>query len=211
MVLIRIIFAPHEDDEVLACGGLILKSLEENIPIKIVYMTDGRACYELSNIDIGIPPEQVAEIRKNEAIECAKELGVPVDNTEFLGIYDQHLSDPLNFELALQTVKNILESYESYDTIEVFIPSNEPHPDHQATHNIVIHAVQGLGKSIPIYQYGLYRSIIGKPDLRIKLSPEMLDQKIRAYNCHKSQKFITINDVVVQNDEERFKLFRMEK
>jgi len=211
MVRTRIIFAPHEDDEVLACGGLILQSLKEDINILIVYMTDGRACYEVSNINIGIPPEQVAEIRKTEAIECAKELGVPVDNTKFLGIYDQHLSDPLNFELALETIKNILESYESYDTIEVFIPGNEPHPDHQATHKIVIHAVQELGKSIPIYQYGLYRSVIGKPDLRIKLSPEMLEQKIRAYNCHKSQKFIAVNDIVAQNDDERFKLFRKEK
>jgi len=208
MVLTRIIFAPHEDDEVLACGGLILQSLEESINVLIVYMTDGRACYEVSNIDIGISPEQLAKIRKTEAIECCKELGVSINNIQFLGIHDQHLGDLSNFKFALETIKSLLQSY---NDIEVYIPISEPHPDHQATHDIVVQAIEAMEQSIPTYQYGLYRPITGKADLKIELTPEMLEQKIRAYNCHKSQKFITVNDIVVQNNEERFKLLRKEK
>jgi LmbE family N-acetylglucosaminyl deacetylase len=207
MVLTRIVFAPHEDDDVLACGGLILQSLAEDINVLIVYMTDGRACYVVSKRDVGISPDQLAKIRKNEALECSEELGVPISNLQFLEIYDQQLSDPINFKTALELVKTILRSY---STLEVFIPIDEPHPDHRSTHFIVIQAVKEVGKAILIFQYGLYRPIVGKADLKIKLSPEMLEQKIRAYECHKSQKFIEVNDIIARNKEERFKLYRME-
>ncbi len=207
-MLTRIIFAPHEDDDVLACGGLILQSLAENINVLIVYMTDGRACFVVSNRDVGISPDQLAKMRKNEALECSEELGVPISNLQFLEIYDQQLSDPINFKKALQLVKTILQSYSS---IEVFIPLDEPHPDHRSTHSIVIQAVKEVGRAISIYQYGLYRPIIGKADLKIKITLEMLERKIRAYDCHKSQKFIKVNDIVARNNEERFKLYRMER
>jgi LmbE family N-acetylglucosaminyl deacetylase len=208
MVLTRIIFAPHEDDDVLACGGLILQSLAEDINVLIVYMTDGRACYVVSNLNTGISPDELAKIRKNEALECCEELGVPISNIQFLEIYDQQLSDSINFKAALEVVKTILRSY---STIEAFIPLDEPHPDHRSTHFIVIQAVKEVGKAIPIYQYGLYRPVVGKADLKIKLSPEMLERKIRAYNCHKSQKFIEVNDIIARNNEERFKLYRMDR
>jgi len=207
MVLTRIIFAPHEDDEVLACGGLILQSLEEDINVVIVYMTDGRACYVVSNLNVGISPDELAKIRKNEALECCEELGVPVCNIQFLEIYDQQLSDPINFKTALELVKTVLRSYSD---IEVFIPIDEPHPDHRSTHFIVVQAVKEVEKAISIYQYGLYRPI-GKADLKIKLTPRLLERKIHAYDCHKSQKFIKVNDIIARNNEERFKLYRMEK
>ena len=204
MTLTRITFAPHEDDAVLSSGGLILQSQEANIKVIIVYMTDGSACYLVSNMDVGKTPEEVAKIRKLEALQCCEVLKVPFSNVQFLDIPDQHLSDPKNFTTALEIIKNIIRSYSN---VEVFVPvGNNPHPDHQATHEIVVKAVRDLGRDIPIYQYGLHRSLRGKADLKIKLTPKMLDTKIEAYNCHVSQKFIKANDIAAQNDDERFKL-----
>jgi LmbE family N-acetylglucosaminyl deacetylase len=206
MVLTRIIFAPHEDDEVLSSGGLILQSLEEGINIIIVFMTDGSACYLVNQMDVGLTLEQVAKIRKQEALQCCDLLDVPVSNIQFLDIPDQQLNHPQNFTAAFETVKIIIGSYSN---VEVFIPvGKNPHPDHQATHDIVVQAIDAMEKSIPIYQYGLHRAIVGKADLKVKLTPQMVKKKIQAYNCHKSQKFIKINDVAAQNDEERFKLLR---
>ncbi len=206
MVLTRIIFAPHEDDEVLSSGGLMQQSLNEGVNVLVVYMTDGRACYEVSNVDFGITPEELAKIRKEEAIKCCDMLEIPISNVQFLDIHDQMLKYPPNYGIALETVKNILKSFSN---IEVFIPiGDNPHIDHQATHDIVVQAIKELGKTIPIYQYGLHRSLRGKADLKIKLTPEMVEKKVRAYNCHQSQKFIKVNDIAAQNNEERFKLLK---
>ncbi|MHA1277480.1 MAG: PIG-L deacetylase family protein [Candidatus Helarchaeota archaeon] len=207
MVLTRIFFAPHEDDAVLSSGGLIQKSLKENINVVIVYMTDGRACYLVNNMDVGKTPDEVARIRKEEALLCCEVLCVPCSNIQFLEIHDQKLSEPQNYSLALETVKNIIRSYSN---VEVFIPvEKNPHPDHLATHNIVVQAIKEIGKTIPIYQYGLHRAVRGKADLKIILTPAMLKRKIEAYNCHQSQKFIKVNDIAANADIERFKLLEV--
>jgi len=206
MVLTRIIFAPHEDDEVLSSGGLILQSLDEGINIIIVFMTDGSACYLVNQMDVGLTLEQIAKTRKQEALQCCDLLGVPISNIQFLDLPDQHLNEPTHFKAAFETIKIIIRSYTN---VEVFIPvGKNPHPDHQATHDIVVKAIDAIEKPIPIYQYGLHRAIVGKADLKVKLKPQMVEKKIQAYNCHKSQKFIKINDIAAQNDEERFKLLR---
>ena len=206
MVLTRIFFAPHEDDAVLSSGGLILHSLENGINVIIVYMTDGSACYLVNNMDVGKTLEEIAKIRKTEALQCCEVLCVPFSNIQFLEIPDQHLNEPQHFASALDIVKAILNSYSN---IEAFVPvAKNPHIDHQATHDIVVRAIEEIGKEIPIYQYGLHRSVRGKADLKFKLTPEMVKKKIEAYNCHRSQKFIKVNDIAAQNDEERFKLLK---
>ncbi|MFX1298089.1 MAG: PIG-L deacetylase family protein [Promethearchaeota archaeon] len=204
MVLTRIFFAPHEDDAVLSSGGLIQQSLDKGINVVIVYMTDGSACYLVNNIDMGMTPEEVAKIRKREALQGCEVLDVPFSNIQFLDIPDQHLNEPQNMASALEIIKNIIRSYSD---VELFIPvGRNPHPDHQATHEIVVQAIKEIGKPFPIYQYGLSRALRSKADLKIKLTPEMVKRKVEAYNCHQSQKFIKVNDIAAQNDEERFKL-----
>ncbi|MHA1264488.1 MAG: PIG-L deacetylase family protein [Candidatus Helarchaeota archaeon] len=203
-MLTRIIFAPHEDDAVLSSGGLIQKSLKEGINVVIVYMTDGSACYLVSNIDVGMTLQEVAQMRKLEALRGCKVLGIPSENIHFLNIPDQHLSEPNYFNSALQAIKTLLSSYKE---LELFIPiGKNPHPDHNTTHKIVVQAVTDLNKSIPIYQYGLHKSVKGRVELKVKLTPEMLARKIEAYNCHQSQKFNKLNDIAASNNDERFKL-----
>jgi len=211
MVLTRILFAPHEDDAILSSGGLILQSLEQEINVVIVYLTDGSACYLVSNMDVGKTLEEVARIRKTEALQCCGVLNVPTSNIQFLDIPDQHLNKPKHFSSALEFIKIIIRSYSN---VEVFVPvGKNPHPDHQATHDIVVQAVRELqaekvGVSIPIFQYGLHRAVVGKADLKVRLTPKELQQKIEAYNCHQSQKFIKVNEIPAHNDVERFKLVK---
>ena len=38
-----VIFAPHPDDEIMGCGGGILKWIEEGHDVHIIYVTDNRA------------------------------------------------------------------------------------------------------------------------------------------------------------------------
>ncbi|MEZ6086390.1 MAG: PIG-L family deacetylase [Phycisphaerae bacterium] len=37
-----IVFSPHQDDEVLGCGGTIIKKIEQGADVHIVFMTNGR-------------------------------------------------------------------------------------------------------------------------------------------------------------------------
>src|ERR1041384_1907596 len=77
------IVAPHMDDEVLACGGLIAK-LPHKDDIHIIYATDGMKSPApiLSGRD-KISPE-LGKTRMQESIEAMKLLGISEENLHFL-------------------------------------------------------------------------------------------------------------------------------
>ncbi len=75
-----IVFSPHQDDEVLGCGGMIINKRRLGAKIYIVFMTDGRASHKSQFIT----PTELAELRTMEARECAKAMDVPEENLIFL-------------------------------------------------------------------------------------------------------------------------------
>lgn len=70
-----LIIAPHPDDETIGCAGVIRYCVENNIPVKIVVLTDGY---------LSASPIK----RHNESVNAMKTLGVPQDNIIFLGYPD---------------------------------------------------------------------------------------------------------------------------
>jgi len=59
-----LVFAPHADDEVLGCGGTIVRYLQDGSKVSIVYLTDGRFG-GIGNLD---------ERRRVEAMAVGKQL-----------------------------------------------------------------------------------------------------------------------------------------
>ncbi len=89
-----LVIAPHPDDEVLAAGGLIQKTLETGGQVQVVIVTNGDAQYfaplvverkvratQSDYINIG-------RQRQGESLEALKTLGVDQDAVDFLGYPD---------------------------------------------------------------------------------------------------------------------------
>ncbi len=89
-----IIFAPHPDDEVLGCGGIIQKARELNIPVRIVFLTYGDnnewsfMVYRKRPVILPKSAEGMGMVRAHEAIAAEKKLGISSDNITFLGYPD---------------------------------------------------------------------------------------------------------------------------
>ena len=88
------ILAPHPDDEVLGCGGVIQQAQAMNLPVHIVFMTYGDS-YEWSFIKykkrLVLSPkgvEGMAEVRHREALAADTSLGVKPEDIDFLGYPD---------------------------------------------------------------------------------------------------------------------------
>lgn len=69
------IIVPHEDDEINMAGATIFGALQEGLEVRVVFLTNGD--YEYS-----------FDIRRNEAYQMAKEIGLPNENIVFLGFGD---------------------------------------------------------------------------------------------------------------------------
>lgn len=138
-----IIFAPHQDDEVLGCGGVIIQKKRQGADVKIVFMTDGNNSHKnVSNLDL-------RDIRKQEAIKCACELGLSENDIIFLDFIDGTLSEQI--DVASNKVIEILNKLQP---AEIFFPYiGDGHPDHIATNISVLNAVKKYNNRIITYEY----------------------------------------------------------
>jgi LmbE family N-acetylglucosaminyl deacetylase len=106
-----LVFAPHPDDETLACGATILRKTAVGTPVMVVVAADGESL-----------------VRRRECLVACRLLDVGEDKLRFLGYPDGELVDHSS-ELA----QNIQMLIAEFAPDEVFVPSAiDQHPDHRA-------------------------------------------------------------------------------
>lgn len=89
-----LVIAPHPDDEVLGCGGMIQSALAAGAGAKIVYLTHGES-NEISSLFYQKRPMllksdfvKIGRLRKEEAVKAMSTFGVPEKNLIFFGYPD---------------------------------------------------------------------------------------------------------------------------
>jgi hypothetical protein len=89
-----LVLAPHPDDEVLGCGGVIQQAVATGLPVHVAFLTYGDF-YEHSFIVYKKRPVLTArgvkgmgEVRHDEAVAADSVLGVPRDHLSFFGYPD---------------------------------------------------------------------------------------------------------------------------
>ncbi|MCF7890411.1 PIG-L family deacetylase [Candidatus Bipolaricaulota bacterium] len=89
-----LVFAPHNDDEILAAGGLIQRYVESDTQVKVAVVTNGDG-------QIRRPPflpflradfVKLGYKRQNETLDAMDYLGLSEDDVEFFGYPDRGLS-----------------------------------------------------------------------------------------------------------------------
>jgi LmbE family N-acetylglucosaminyl deacetylase len=89
-----LVMAPHPDDEVLGCGGIIQRAVKMGLPVHVLFLTYGDAnqwSFMVYHKWPVIIPEEVIAMgytRHNEACAAAKVLGLSPDDVTFLGYPD---------------------------------------------------------------------------------------------------------------------------
>lgn len=133
-----VVLAPHPDDEVFGCGGLVSLACDAQIPVSIVVATDGGQAGD-------------AGIRQQESRRAARAMagtGTAPD-IEFWGYPDRELRpdaglvDRVRQHVALRRPQWLLA------------PSPfEVHPDHRAACLAAIEAARGLALDLGFYEIG---------------------------------------------------------
>jgi LmbE family N-acetylglucosaminyl deacetylase len=124
-----IVFAPHQDDETFGCGGLIALKRERGIPVKVVILTDGAACFGDAATDAD--RERITRLRNEEVVAATVALGLPPENLEFLSYPDGGL-DSLSDVERTQAVDSIATLLEAFQPEEVYVTHrHDRHSDHE--------------------------------------------------------------------------------
>lgn len=178
-----LIVAPHPDDEVLGCGGIIKKMTLKHINVYILIMSRGKK--EL------YPEEKILNVRK-EAIAAHKLLGVK--ETRFLDFSAPELDIVSTSKLAAAIFNSIME----IKPFSLFLPHRgDIHSDHKAVFDAGLVAARPVGGNCvkEIFTYETlsetewsppYPNDIFIADTFIDIS-EVFEVKLEAMKCYKSQ------------------------
>ena len=171
-----VIIAPHPDDEVIGCAGLIQALVERNTPPHVIILTGGegshRGCCDIS-------ANEIIEARHQLTIKAAITLGLPLANIHCL-----HYPDG-GVDFANAETEKLKELLEELSPKAIFLPHNgEGWNDHTR----VLGIVKELTKSsiVNIYEYSVwmwYYNVwnLDYPNARIlRMTPAQHKRKLQA-------------------------------
>jgi LmbE family N-acetylglucosaminyl deacetylase len=149
-----IVFAPHQDDETFGCGGLIALKRERGIPVKVVILTDGSACFGDAATDAD--RKRITHLRNEEVAAATAALGLPPENLEFLSYPDGGL-DYLSDAERAQAVDRIVTILEAFRPEEVYVTHRrDHHSDHEAAYRMVTDAILRSRLTVDLLQYPIW-------------------------------------------------------
>lgn len=175
-----LIVAPHPDDEVIGCGGLIARLVSEGRAPQIVVMTGGegshRSCCNLTDKELKAARRKLT--RTSLAI-----LGVPMENIHELNYPDGGIS------AENEQTEELKKLFERLQPQTVFVPHwGEGWLDHIKTAEIVKNL---MSKDTEVYEYcvwmwyyNIWRGINWEDACKIDMTPKEYNLKLRAMDAY---------------------------
>lgn len=179
-----LIIAPHADDEVLGCGGLIEKGCRFNNQVKVIVIAVGEITHPHSNETV------TAATRINELKEALHVLGC--HDFEVMYRDKDSLLDTVPRTEIISKLDKILNDFKP---TMVFIPLPSYHQDHVVLFETCFAALRPRPnmfiKLIAMYEYPLiswhYQKFWNTGELYLDLS-NTIQKKVDSFLMHKSQK-----------------------
>jgi len=180
-----LIVAAHPDDEVLGCGGLIAKLINQGEQVRVVFIAEGSSCRHNTLTD---EVQEEINFRNQCGIEAMKVLGV--NDYYFYNFPCGRLDSEPFIEIAKTIEREILD----YEPITVLTHSrNDVHNDHKIVFKATVQATRPVGKIVKNLlsfeilsssEWGYTESF--KPNVFVNIT-STIDVKINAMHCYSTE------------------------
>jgi len=162
--------APHADDEVFGCGGMLAFHATRGDQVRVVVLTDGAAG------DPGSKEEDIRAARVAEDRAAGEALGI--EDQRFLGLPDGTLGD------CPDLVARLAAELEDFEPELVYGPSpQEMHPDHRAASHALLAAL-ARGPERRVLLYGVNNQVTAGV---LFDTTAHWESKVAAIRCFESQ------------------------
>jgi len=175
-----LIIAPHPDDEVIGCGGLIARLTADGHAPHVVILTGGegshRGCCEVSTAEI-------VEARRGLTSKASGILGVPIEKIHELDYPDGGISDENHLT---EELKRLIAEIQPQS---VLVPHwGEGWPDHVRTAEIVKSIVppdvEVWEYCVWMWYYNVWRGLDWKNAAVLRMTPAEHALKLRAMDAY---------------------------
>jgi LmbE family N-acetylglucosaminyl deacetylase len=150
-----LVIAPHQDDDVLGCGGLITLRRLAGRDVQVIYVTDGSASHPDHP---AVTPPALAVRRATEARAALRVLGVESPAIHFLGAVDGrlgHLSPTEKTALA----EKLEQCLRQIRPTEILLPSGDDGSnEHEAAFRLFQRAYAASGVRARVREFPIWAS-----------------------------------------------------
>ncbi len=184
-----LVVAAHPDDEVLGCGGTLVKAIEAGAQIAVIFLGEGVSSrFPVGEYNSPEFAQQTAQ-RKKEAESALEILGIERVR------YGKMLCTQFDTHPLLSIVKEIEKEMESFQPTVLFTHNpSEVNIDHRITYEAVEVACRPTRKWIPkeIYTFEIICSggwkfnPYFKPNIFVDIS-QYWDKKMEAWHCYEGE------------------------
>lgn len=143
-----LVLAPHPDDETIGCGATIARKRAAGAAVHVVVAADGGSSHPSSRV---IDRDRLVAIRRAEAVEACRILGVAEERVRFLG----HPDDSLR-ERAAEVAEQLAEIIDEVRPDEVLVTcEHDWHVDHQGL-NLALRLALARGADVAAAAYPVW-------------------------------------------------------
>lgn len=142
-----LVLAPHPDDETLGCGATIARKTSAGARVWVGFASLGTD----SHTSRHLTPRQLGDIRRAEAREACRRLGVADERVLFLSEADRIASAAGPIRRAVGALLASARPAEVY-----VVAGLEGHEDHAALNRIVVEMMSAGEIDCPVYEYPIW-------------------------------------------------------
>ncbi|WP_460143212.1 PIG-L deacetylase family protein [Pseudomonas sp. S3_B08] len=182
-----VIIAPHPDDEVLGCGGIMQLLAAAGRPLQLISVTDGSASHPGSQ---RWTVERLSVVRPQESAEALRRLGLPMHSLKWLrgGFTDTQVA-------AQETgLSEFIAGYLHANDVVFTTWRQDGHSDHEAVGRASVEAARRVGATcleLPVWTWHWATpedaSVPWESARKILLSPTHIARKRHAAHAFASQ------------------------
>lgn len=182
-----VIVAPHPDDEVLGCGGLMQLLAAAGRPLQLISVTDGSASHPGSE---RWPVQRLSVIRPQESAEALRRLGLPMHRLKWLrgGFADTQVA------AREDQLSDFIAGHLRSSDVVFTTWSEDGHCDHEAVGRASAEAARRAGATcheLPVWTWHWATPedalVPWQRARKILLSPEQIARKRHAVHAFASQ------------------------
>lgn len=153
-----LVVAPHQDDELIGCGGALLRQVGAGGAARVVFVQDGGNEHE----EEGLTRHDMVAIRESEARRVAD--GIGIESPKFLAYRT------LNWESVSSVANSLSADIESSRTDALFVPFFlDTNQEHRVVSLAVAEALAVQSRKIRVFSYEVWGLCV--PNVAVVIDP----------------------------------------
>jgi LmbE family N-acetylglucosaminyl deacetylase len=163
-----LIVAPHQDDEVIGCGGALVLQLRSGNAAAVVVLQDGADEHD----EVGMSRHALMELRNEESRRSAATIGLEPP---------RFLNHARLVESAPQASEEVRDIIVERKIDALFVPFVlDAHPDHRSANYILAEALKRVSWNVQIFGYEVWGLCI--PNILVVID-DVMEEKMRMLSC----------------------------